>query len=291
MMLKHYLILMLLYSSASANNSFSDHFEYSSSFLPPHADSITQHFTEDESISSKQRLKLYKQFNDDISLQIEQNPNNPILWFSKGLNFTNRLVALEKQKELGARNINALINQTRDYMQKSFLKAMQFDDKTKPKLTARMYGTIKHHLDDDNRIKALQNELSLGGSGDNESHYWFTHWDVIGSLQDRGRFEDAEVALYQLKGELKAAGLENSEFSKVYQQAKTKLTNDRILSKQLEKKITQQYETKGTRHATPKRPLFDTIKSKFETYWFMVLLNAFIFLSLIYAFIKREKDE
>jgi len=292
MMLVNYILSLLLLLSwpASAVTSFSDHFEYSASFMPQHADEITQFFTNNETISSKKRISLFKQFNDDISLQIEQNPKNPILWFSKGLNFKNRLTALEKQKELGARNINALINQTKDFMQKSFLKAMQFDSKSKPRLTARMYGSMKHNLSDNDRIKALQLELSLGGSGDNGTNYWFTHWDVIGSLQEQGRLDDAEVALYQLKNELRSAGLENSDYTKVYQQAKSNLAVEHALDKQLENEMDIKAQAKNSTVLSSKKPLFESIKSNFKAYWFMILLNIIIFLSLIYAFIKREKD-
>ncbi len=271
---------------ALANDSFSDYFEYQSSFMPKHADKITQFFTKSDTLSSKQRLTAFKRFNDDISIQIEANPQKAILWFTKGLNFKNRLLALEQQKVLGARNIDKVILQTKEYMQKSFLKAMQLDNLKRQKLSARMYGTMKHNLNSNDRIKALQNELSLGGSGDNETNYWFSHWDIIGSLQDEGRLDDAEKALNTMQRELKVSGLEQSEFSQIYQNAKRKLENEHTITPIKDNASLAKKNIKDSAI----NPLFESIKSKFEAYWLMIIINLFVFISLIFAFIKRDKD-
>ncbi len=283
-------LLVVFSLPLSANNSFADYFEYYPSFIPEHANEITQHFTENSTISSKKRLALFKQINDALSTQIKQKPDNPLLWFIKGLNFKNRLDALEEQKVLGASNIDPLIKKTKDYFQRSFVKAMHLDDKKKANLTARMYATMKHYLKDNERILALQKELKQGGSGDNETHYWFTHWDVIGSLQDMGRLDDAEIALYQLKNELKIAGLENSVFNEVYQQAKNELVKEHILSTELEKEITKKALPKSLKNKPAKKLALESIKNTFKTYWLMILINIFVVISLVFAFLKREKD-
>ncbi len=288
-MLKYVFTILLFISSPPvvANKSFADHFEYSASFLPAHANDITHYFIENSRKSSKNRLILFQQYNDSLKRQINNEPDNPLLWFSLGLNFKNRLDALEEQKTLGARNIGALITQTQEDLQSAFLKAMELDNSKKPKLTARMYATMKNNLSHNQRILALQKELSLGGSGDNETHYWFTHWDNIGSLQDEGRFDEAEVALYQMKYELKKAGLEHSDFAQVYQHAETTLSQKHGLSKTIEKQVAEKIIP--PKKSNP-RPLFTSITSTFEEYWFMVLLNIIVFISLIFAFLKREKD-
>lgn len=82
-------------------------------------------------------------------------------------------------------------------------------------LTAKMYAAMKQNLFDNERIAALQTELSLRGSGDNEAHNWFTQFDVINSLQQQRRLEEVEQTLPQWNKELKQSGLANNEYNKI----------------------------------------------------------------------------
>lgn len=291
--MKYFILCILLTMSPNlvlANSSFAEHFEYESSFIPNQADDITLHFSTQSNLSTTQRIKLFKQYNKSLNVQIKKHPKKAVLWFIKGLNFKNRLLALEELKTFGSRNLQPVINQTVDYMQKAFNKAIQLDQVKKQKLTAKMYGTMKHNLSSNDRIDALQNELELGGSGDNESQYWFSHWDVIGSLQDEGRFEEAENALYNMKKEMVSAGLEDSDFKQIYQKAKTNLSKDHNLSSEREKTIVADVTPAKPKNKSQKSSLFEEIQNKFESYWLMVLLNIVVILSLIIAFLKREKD-
>lgn len=289
-MIKAITIWFIFFTSQSyAVESFQFHFEYPTSHIPRHADSITKYYTENPTISSKKRINIFKQFNEEISLDIKSQPGSAVLWFIKGLNFKNRLIALEEQKILGAKNIEPIIQQTKDFITQSFIEAINLDSKNKKTtLSAKIYGTMKHNLIGEERIKALQKEVFWGGSGDNETIYWFNHWDVIGSLQDEGRFEEAEEALYNMKKELASSGLEDSEFNQIYNQAKSNLAKDHVLSEKKEQQASKQSQPQNKKKNDPS--IFENLSEKLENYWFMIVLNTIVFISLIVAFMRREKD-
>ena len=118
---------LLFSNTLLANNSFSDYFEYESSLIPVHADEITQHFTTDNQLNPQKKIKRFKEINNALNNQIKATPKQAVLWFSKGLNFKNRLIALEQIQTQGLKVSLPIIHQTVDYMKKVFNKAMQLD--------------------------------------------------------------------------------------------------------------------------------------------------------------------
>lgn len=288
-------ILLCISFNAYCADEFVDYFEYEQSYVPKDADDITKHFTKDSELFSKQLIELFQSYEKNLDRELSSNAKQPVIWFVKGLNYKNMLNMLDAQKQLGARNILPIIHQTQQSMEQAFNQSILLDNAKKKKLTATMYATMKHHLNQSDRINALQKELELGGSGDNESQYWFTHWDVIGSLQQQQRYEEAENALYKMKKELKKAGLNDSDFNQIYQSAKSNLESEHTLDEEL--KAEAESEDKPKQKPTPEqtasqpeaKQLFTKLQEKISSYWLMILINVIVIISLIVAFIKREK--
>ncbi len=58
---------------------------------------------------------------------------------------------------------------------------------------------MKHGLPASLKIEAIKRELNLGGNAPSESYYWHLRWSLINSLEEAGRFDEAEVAIRNMK--------------------------------------------------------------------------------------------
>ncbi len=280
-------LLCILPSTAFSVDTFTEYFDYEASFIPQNADKITLILAEGITQGSKKSISNFDQYHLLLQQQLSSTSDKAVLKFVIGMNLRNKLTALDQQMLLGAKNINPLIQKTIEDMQSAFNEAMQLDSIERAKFTPKMYSFMKHNLTQGERITALQKELSLGGSGDNETQYWFTHWDVIGSLQDEGRYNEAEQALNTMQKELATAGLNKSDFGQIYQQAKSNLEKDHVLN---DNTISASNSKPEPPKENPISALFENIQDKIKSYWLMILLNIFIVISLVIAYIKREKD-
>ena len=210
------IIALLLPLVCHAQNEFADIFEMQPVEPVAMADSITQYYIGKRNLNTDTALQQLISYNNTIDKNITQSPKDPGLYFLKGLN-------LSLLSSLYAKQGNALAPQALKNKLAAYKKAIELDSQTSPKLSAFAYATMKHGLPESLKIKAIQKELKLGGSGDNESQYWYLHWSNINSLQKAGRFQEAQAALNNMKRELKASGIENSAYSDIASRAEHNL--------------------------------------------------------------------
>ncbi|MBL4762122.1 MAG: hypothetical protein JKY93_05415, partial [Gammaproteobacteria bacterium] len=108
-------------------------------------------------------------------------------------------------------------------------------------------------------------------------------WNNVGSLQDAGRYSEAEKALQQMEKELQESGLENSVFTGIHQTAKKQLTR----AKNIHAKQTQTAAA-ATETAEQEKSLLNRFKNIFGTFSPLIIITLLILLSIFIAAIYRK---
>jgi hypothetical protein len=237
------------------------------------ADRVTSFYTGDVIISAENKHKELTNSLNSIQLFIKQQPNNPVLYFLKGLNLSllSGIYASDKDKK----KLNQFIEKTIS----AYKEAMILDKNHTPHLTPSTYATMKHSLPENLKIEAIQKELSLGGNGTNESYYWFLHSSNINALQQAGRFEDAKKALNTMKRELNDSSLNNSKYAPIATRASNEIKK----------------QSKETSPPDTKSPAKESDKTKFKVSSIISNLVIFSILSLLiaafYEFVLKKKNK
>jgi len=185
----------------SAETSFEEYFQIESGINEKLSDRITTYYSEDISLSLQQQKSELLQLEDQLGSITDNNQNNAVFWFIKGLHHANMAAyyTTSKNPQLAASHIS--------YKNSAYQKTIELDKNASSKLSAAIYSTMKHGLPEDLKIQATKNEIALGGNGDNDSYYWYLHWSHIDQLKQAGRDEEAKEAFKKMKTELKNSGL------------------------------------------------------------------------------------
>ena len=206
------LILLLAFiSPATADTRFEELFHLNADDASITADRVTNFHADNINISFSEKITELNALSQDIDSFINASPDNPALWFLKGLNYSNLAAIYSVQHD--DQKVNLFINKKNS----AYEKAIQLDQ-TGNTLTAAIYSVMKHGLPEALKITAIQKELSLGGNGENESYYWYLHWSNVSALQLAGRTDEAKQALKNMKAEMLEQGISNPDYDKITQQ-------------------------------------------------------------------------
>lgn len=224
-----------------AKNEFINHFEMSmgKNFLI--ADKITAYYSGNKNFHDSAGEIELNSINNKLNLLIKTSPKDSRLYFLKGLN-ASLLASLYNKKN------KTKFKQLLQEKNQAYKKSMQLDHADN-QLSAAIYAVMKRGLSKNKRIEALQQELKLGGSGENESQYWYLHWNNINSLQQAGRLNEANQALKNMQQELKEHNLSSSNYKIIVSHAK------KSLEKAIKKK--EQYKTQKTKNQRTKKKNMD----------------------------------
>ncbi len=211
------LILLFMSCSSQAEDEFIETFDLNANNAKQVADLISQYYIGKKILDSQQAQSELLDANTKLKQLIKNSPNKPILYFIKGLNHS-LLASYYKQ------SANNKFSQELQKKNLAYQKAIQLDKQKQLLLSAQAYATMKHGLPQKYKITAIQKELAQGGSGDNESQYWYLHWSNINSLQQAGRFKDAKKAINNMKKELSDSGPDQSIYHQISTQAEKNLS-------------------------------------------------------------------
>lgn len=267
-------ILIILFTSSTswAEDEFKDSFDIDAGNAQEIADLVSRYYVGTHTLNSRQAQTDLNSATQKINLLIQNHPKNPVLYFIKGLN-AGLLASLYKQSG-DKRFVQSIKNKN-----SAFKKAIQLDNQKQTLLSASTYAAMKHGLPEEYKIKAIQKELTQGGSGDNESQYWYLHWSNINSLQKAGRFKEAQQALQNMQQELDEEGLSQSTYSKISTRAENNL-NTAIQKKQALK------QTKPS--TTNEQPELDT-KTLIIVMISVISILAFIGIAIYEFKIKKRQ--
>ena len=277
-MKKLILLLFLLSWQVLAQNSFEDLFDINPGKLKSVADQVTTYHAEDIDssfdIQNQQLLAITQQ----LDQLIQQQPENPLLWFLKGLNYNN----------LASLHFNSDLITSQQYIVKklsAYDHAMKFDETQQPHLSAAIYATMKHALPIDEKISAIQKELALGGNGEDESYYWYLHWSNIHNLTQAGRLQEARQATQNMQMELETSGHLNNDYQQILKQVKAELAQAQQTQLKSHDNPATQAAAKNSTSQSTEQKLFGM-----NRFLWLVLITLVVVLSigLIYEKLRQK---
>lgn len=222
--MKNYLLIALFILSSHsvlATTQFNELFELNINNFSGTANRVASHHAGDSGLSPREIKTELEALDQNIEAIIKTDPDNPALWFLKGLNHSNLASFFDSQKD--SKNSNLHIRKK----DQAYNKAIQLDRENTPHLSPSMYATMKHGLPESLKIKAIQKELALGGNGENESYYWHLHWSNVSALEQAERFEEAQQALENMKREMKQQNVTNLDYQEIVMRAQKSIDDSK----------------------------------------------------------------
>jgi len=270
---------MIFYSSCLQATEFSETYDISARGFEREANRIVAYHQSDTQFDIQQQKDQLNFINNSLQ-QIESKYNdNPVFRFVQGLQARN-MASLEQRLGDAIKSAHWL-QKKQDY----YVMAMALDKKQSPHLSAAVYATMKKGLSGDEKQQATQNELKLGGSGENDSYYWYLHWSNINQLQKQGKIEEAEKALTAMKKEIEQSG----KSAEIYLQLAGKAKAD------LDKKKTQLKQANTKQASKPERDhkAFTEENVEEEYYGYLLVVGlvmlVLIVIGLVFEVRRRKK--
>ena len=217
-MKKTILIFCLLFTTALSAAEFDEAFDMSAKGFSRQANRIVSYIKSSTSLDVSQQKNEFDFISDSLSKMESELKSNPVYWFVRGLHAKNLASFYQQSGATGQ------VDKMMKDKNKFYLLAMDKDKKYEPHLSARAYAEIKSALSGAAKQQAIEAELKLGGSGENESYYWYLHWSNVNELQKQGRLEEAEDALDKMKSEL-SAGDQQDTFNVLVNKIDNELKN------------------------------------------------------------------
>lgn len=286
-LIKKIFFILLLISGflqpCSAETSFEEYFQIEPGISKKLADRITTYYSEDIALSLEMQKSELLELEDQLNTLSDNNQNNAVFWFIKGLHHANMAAyyTASKNSQLADSHIN--------YKNRAYQKTIELDKNASSKLSASIYSTMKHGLPEDLKIEATKNEIALGGNGDNDSYYWYLHWSHIDQLKQAGRDEEADAAFKKMKAELKNSGLDMNIYDALDKQIeKTTFNKNRASVEASEEQPASKPIPKPVPETTARTP-------EEKKYFILTLLVIFSIVSVILVtiyelIIKKRKS-
>lgn len=218
-MKKYFLILVLFFPITSHSSEFEEAFDLSANGFTRQANRVVLFLDSSSDFDISQQKKDFAYISDSLLVMKNEKELNPVYWFVRGLHAKN-LASFYHQLGSSKKSLSFIKEKNKYYAM-----AMDIDKQYEPHLSARAYAAMKPGLPDVLKQQAIKAELDLGGSGEDESYYWYLHWSNVNELQKQGRIAEAENALAAMKKELSESDQKrvfNKLISKVEYQLKSK---------------------------------------------------------------------
>lgn len=246
----------------SYSSEFDETFDLSANGFARQANRVVSFLESSSDFDTSLQKKEFDYITDSLSEIENKQKFNPVYWFVRGLNAKN-IASFYDQLN----NNNKALSFIKD-KNKYYAMAMDVDKKYEPHLSARAYAAMKAGLPGALKQQAIKAELSLGGSGENESYYWYLHWSNVNELQKLGRVDEAEAALADMKKELN----ENDQ-KDVFNQLVNKIAHE-LKNKNVKKDI-------SSSKPTPVKKSLSEESQKDDYYYYYVAITIGLMLVLI----------
>ena len=272
-------LLLVLFAGNLQAAEFSEAYDISARGFEREADLIVAYYQSGSPLDLEQQSKNLEYISRLLSQLEAEYKNNPVFRFVQGLHARNVASLRQQQGKTGA--ADRQLKKKRDY----YVQAMQLDKKQTPNLSAAVYATIKKGLLGVEKQQAIESELKLGGSGENDSYYWYLHWSNINELQKQGKIEEAKNALARMKEEIEKSGQQ----TEIYKQLAEKAHED------IERAIDKLSETKKKITVKPERKhkAFTEEQVDDEYYGYLLIVGIIMLVLIIIVLVfelRRRKN-
>jgi hypothetical protein len=249
-MMKKYILLFFCYfpAIALAGTTFNELFDIELNQYNQLADRVAVYHTIDIAMDIRSQQTELELLQNNIDNILKVSPDEPVYWFINGLNHNN-LAAL-----FTALNNQDAVNRQIELRNTAYQKAMRLDQIPPLKLSAAIYATMKHGLPDAEKIKAIENEIKKGGSGDSDDQYIQLHWSLVNALEKTGRHNEAQNALAEMQREIKRLELKSPDYDLIVHRAQSEIDQGRTAA--ISQSAPQQNETQNTKPVSiPSKPI------------------------------------
>ncbi|MDH5394026.1 MAG: hypothetical protein OEY11_12630 [Gammaproteobacteria bacterium] len=272
------LVFVFLFPCYAAASVFEDAYSMSARGFTREANRVAFYAKEEVRLDKEQQDKELSYLTVKLAGFETGQVNNPVYWFVRGLHARNMASFYQQsaQKDRVAENIEA--------KNKYYQTAMELDKSAQPHLSATAYAVMKPGLPDELKQYAIETELNRGGSGENESYYWYLHWSNINALSQQKRFDEAQRAVDRMQKELRDKGLEDSAYLSLLKKAEAEV---------VENKTRDQTKNKASRlqkHDDEKTSGF-IAEYIFYLVWFAMFLAAVVVIFIYYLYEKKRKEK
>ena len=248
------------------------------------ADQIVSARFDEHDLSLQQNFARLKNLQSRIEAKIDNNRDDPMVWFLSGLNLNNLaevryLLILENA---GQKKATADVEVTDFNIARSraYSNAIRLDGESPHRLSSAIYATMGYGLSNREKIKTYTRELELGSASENESNEIFMHWAKIDALVHEKKLDEAQQALADLKKILEERNKSNSPYASIVQRAETQV--EKVTSK------TNQRKEKNKGQQTKPVDLKNTDSAWNWKTWLMICFGVFTFISVLAAAIYRR---
>lgn len=193
---KLFSMFLLLFSLNSFASEFEEAFDMQAQGFSRQANRVVIYLNSNSALDEGLAKSEFNYISSSMNDLQEQLQLNAIYWFVRGLNAKNMASFYQRLGD-DSRVVSLIQDKNKFYE-----KAINMDKDNEPHLTARAYASMKAGLPNDLKLQAIKAELKLGGSGENESYYWYLHWSNVNELKKLGHIDEAQQALADMKKEL-----------------------------------------------------------------------------------------
>gem|GEM_PF-4211802 len=279
------LLYLMLFSTStcSANTRFIDQFQISPLINEVTSDRIASYYSEDIALPLEQQKTELFELNEQLESIAREHSNKAVYWFIKGLlhkNIASYYTDIEDSL-LATTHINS--------KNMAYKKAIELSSIPNNQLSAAIFSTMKHGLPQDLKIQATQNELSMGGNGEDDSYYWYLHWSNIDQLEKAGRKEDALEAYKKMQIELKQSNMDMS----IYDSLTKKIESETLKKSSVESPPSDTAVKKINIRANVKKEKKENTKpldKKYVVIFSIILISVIsIVIVMIYEVMQKQK--
>ncbi|MDH5516455.1 MAG: hypothetical protein OEY36_01375 [Gammaproteobacteria bacterium] len=273
------LLIICLLPGVTSASVFDDAYNMPAQGFLREASRVAIYAKENVGLDIKQQLTELQYLSGKLQAFETQQIKNPVYWFVRGLHARN--LASYYQQIADKNRVEEYIQDKNSYYQ----RAMDLDKASSIKLSAAAYAVMKPGLPDVLKQRAIETELNLGGSGEDDSYYWYLHWSNINALSQQNRFAEAQLALDKMQKELQEKGMSDSVYVSLLNKAEAEVTEQK---RQLE---SEKKSTQNQPAVTKDNPLSEFVEEYlYFLIWFASILLVLLLALLFYLYEKKRKS-